>query len=73
MAAPGSGTPSPTGSVTPYAECMEEHEKPTPVEYETTNETQTPSKEETETNEKNLAKDAGVVPTKLGQLVFKLR
>lgn len=72
----GPNTPSPTGSAGPIESGVvsgniERVEPPPSVKdvYTTESETHTPSKEEIETNEKNLQQNASY----LGQLVFKLR
>lgn len=69
----GGNTPSPTGSVGGHAEEKSEHSgSHSPVGkdvYTTESESHTPSKEEMETNEKNLMHNASY----LGQLIFKLR
>lgn len=71
----GPTTPSPTGSiaVVESGNGTKTNERPeTPATkdaYVSENETQAPSKEEIEANEKNLQQSASY----LGQLVFKLR
>lgn len=80
VSSPGSNAASPTGITGPtYAECVEKQQKTFQIENELQNvETHTPSKEEIETNEKNIARDLAASQdatqaNKLGQLVFKLR
>lgn len=69
----GANTPSPTGSGGGHVEEKSDHSgSHSPVAkdvYTTESETHTPSKEEMETNEKNLMHNASY----LGQLIFKLR
>ena len=71
----GPNTPSPSGSGSPQDGAAingnVEKVEPQPAKdvYTTETETHTPSKEEIETNEKNLQHSASY----LGQLVFKLR
>lgn len=69
----GANTPSPTGSAGPLESGVNGNDRmETPVlkdVYIAESETHTPSKEEIETNEKNLQQSASY----LGQLVFKLR
>lgn len=74
----GANTPSPTGSGGPMDTSVHEKscvadpvEQPPAVRdvYTTESETHTPTKEEIETNEKNLLHNASY----LGQLIFKLR
>lgn len=70
-----SNTPSPTGSAGPFENGVStgtDKTEPAPAVNDTLQtecETHTPSKEEIETNEKNLQQNASY----LGQLVFKLR
>lgn len=69
----GGNTPSPTGSGVGHNEEKSDHSgSHSPVGkdiYTTESETHTPSKEEIETNEKNLMHNTSY----LGQLIFKLR
>lgn len=69
----GANTPSPTGSGGPLESGVHigERSESSALKdiYTTETETLTPSKEEIETNEKNLQQSASY----LGQLVFKLR
>lgn len=69
----GANTPSPTGSGGPLESgvCSGEKTEMNTMKdiYTTESEMHTPSKEEIETNEKNLQQSASY----LGQLVFKLR
>lgn len=76
----GPVTPSPTGSqgCHPTESQPQEREPQNHTVFNTENEVvptlQTPSKEELETNEKNLThQGTGEAPGYLGQLVFKLR
>ncbi|XP_018323176.1 synaptotagmin-11 [Agrilus planipennis] len=73
----GPSSPSPTGSVAPsessgnkYESCTEKNETSSQKDaYKSESETQTPTKEEQDINEKNLQQNQSY----LGQLVFKLR